>query len=394
MEMKKGIKWIAAGISVLLPGMLTPLEAQSELQTSFTLGGGGEYNIFKSPDQLRDNLTGEYWDQDSLKLSDMMVDVGYDVEFTKEREERYTLSLGSDLWYRHYLNYNDLNQARLNLYGEYARWMGDKARLGILYNLRWSDRVGTSVTGDLLMRSFRYLGNEAMLYLEMLPSDALLMRLETDYEYKVYYDENTLDPLNHGNLEIAYLFNAEPSRLHEFRLELSFLDRRYSGYHALDGSGNYDPAQPLRHFQYYTVQLDYDWKPVRGFRLNPEAEIRRRVDGFEGYYSYFSFGGGLRIRYSWENLYVSLFGDYRRQAYDIREAFTSQADDPALVYGYLDISLDMKYQLAERWEIYLSLESDNRSSNSDLDYLKTRRGYKNYEALIGINYSLPDMKWR
>jgi len=243
------------------------------------------------------------------------------------------------------------------------------------------------------MRSFKYLGNEAMLYLDYLPGENTRMRIFSDYEYKFYYDEMTLDPLDHGNLELNYTLTNSFGRSHELGLELSALDRRYSKYHALDADGRYDRANPLRHFRYYAAELSYNWRPMRGFRVNPEIKAKRRIDMFEDYYSYISYGGGLRVRYMWSDFYISLYGDYNRMAYDIRPAFTSQVDDPMLVYGYFDYSLTFKYELSDQWELALDLESDNRNSNSDLDYFKTRRGYRNYQALLSVRYSLPVMEW-
>lgn len=388
------MRWMGTGIACLLLARLAPALAQSELKTEFNLTGGGEYNIFKSPDVLYNNETDEYWDRDSLLISDMLADVGYDIDFLKEKDNKYAFSLGSDLWYRYYLNYDELSQTRLNAYTDYTRLLGKKIHLGLFYNFRWSDRVGSSVTGDLLMRSFKYLGNEAKLYLDILPSKKLSMRLFSRYQYKIYYDENTFDPLDHANLEFSYSINAEPARKHEVNMELSLLDRYYTHYHALDASGTYDRISPLRHFRYFAAQLDYSWKPMRGFRINPELEVKRRVDMFEGYYSYFSYGGGLRIRYMRNGFYISLYGDYKLLNYDIREAFSSHAVNPMLEYGYFDYSLTMKHKLSRQWEISLRLNSDARSSNSDLEDFRTRRGYNNYEALIGINYALPDMKWK
>ncbi|MEN8202953.1 MAG: hypothetical protein ABFS28_10185 [Bacteroidota bacterium] len=392
--MRKRRNQIQGALILLLLGSITQLAAQSELKTRFELGGGGEYNIFKSPESLYSNVTGEYWGMDSLIISDVMADAAFDLGYSKEKKDKYMLNLGSDLWYRYYMNTDELSQAILRVTGDYTRILSRKFHMGALYTLRWSDRVGTSVTGDLLMRSFKYLGNKGMFYLDFLPSRSLAMRLFSNYQYKIYYDERTLDPLDHGNLEVNYSLNINPVREHEVRLELSFLDRQYSQYHALDADGKYERSNPLRHFRYYEAVLDYNWKPVRGFRINPEMTIKRRFDLFEDYYSYFSYGGGLRLRYMWSKFYVSLYGDYRRVAYDVREAFTSDPDDPLLIYGYLDYSLLFKYDLSNQWELYISASSDHRDSNTDLDTFKTRRGYKNYEALIGITYSLPTMKWK
>ncbi len=367
---------------------------QSELKGDFLLGSGGEYNIFKSPEKLFSNQAGEYWDRDSLIVSDLLIDVEYDIDFAREKKERYVFRTGSDLWYRHYLHHNELSQTRLNLYADYLRALTEKVHLGGSYNFRWSDRVGTSVTGDLLMRSFKYLGNEGMLYLDILPSGNVQMRLFSNYQYKVYYDESTLDPLDHGNLELNYSLNLSLGRKHNLGLELSGIDRHYTSYHALNVDGLYSRDHPLRNFRYYKAELSYDWNPVRGFRISPEIDARRRIDMFEGYYSYLSYGGGLRVRYMWDNFYVSVYGDYSRMSYDIRPAFTSQPEDPMLVYGYFDYRFRIRYDISKYWEIGLEFNSDNRESNSDLDYFKTRRGYHNYEAILGIRYNLPVMTWK
>jgi len=386
-----GTRFTALVITVIA---WTHVAGQSELKADFLLGSGGEYNIFKSPERLYSNTAGEYWDKDSLIISDLLFDMEYDVDFVKEKKDRYVFRTGSDLWYRYYLNHSELNQTRFNLYGDYRRVLARKVHLGLLYNFRWSDRVGTSVTGDLLMRSFKYLGNEGMLYLDILPSGNLNMRLFSNYRYKVYYDESTLDPLDHGNLELNYSLNLAIGRRHDLGLELSGIDRQYTSYHALDADGLYSRDYPLRHFRYYTAELSYDWKPVRGFRVSPEIKARRRIDMFEGYYSYLSYGGGMRIRYLWDKFYISLYGDYSRMTYDIRPAFTTLPDDPMLVYGYFDYRFNMRYKVFPQWEIGLELNSDNRDSNSDLDYFKTRRGYRNYEAILGIRYTLPVMNWK
>ena len=72
--MKRIKNWIGSGISLILMGSMASLMAQSELKTSFNLGGGGEYNIFKSPESLYSNIAGEYWGEDSLTISDMMAE--------------------------------------------------------------------------------------------------------------------------------------------------------------------------------------------------------------------------------------------------------------------------------------------------------------------------------
>ena len=114
---------------------------------------------------------------------------------------------------------------------------------------------------------------------------------------------------------------------------------------------------------------------------------------YQDYYSYVSLGGSMLVRYFKDNFYVSLYGDYNRVEYDVRPAFTSQANDPMLLYGYYDLKFTFRYSLTDHWDVFIILESDNRSSNTDLEYFITRRPYKNHQAMIGLNFALPEMKW-
>lgn len=368
------------------------LAAQSELEVEMGIFGGKEYNIFKSPGILLNRETMEPYPDDSILYSDYMVDVEYDINFS-HRGKRSLVELGSDLWYRKYITYTDLDQNRMDANAIYQYFITDRLSIGGEYEFLWSNRIGTSVTGDLLMRSFKYLGNSGKAFLGLWGSEKLYMELFGEYEYKNYYDERTRDPLDHGNLEINYTLEYYFNNDNDIELELSWTDRNYFLYHSLDLNGDYDPINPLRNFHYYDLQFDYNWSPVTGLRINPGIEITRRIDRFEDYYSYMAYGGSMFLRYFKKNFYVSLYGDYKRIGYDIREAFTSKTNDPALIYGYYDMKLKLRYSISPQWEIHIQLESDNRSSNTDLEYFKTRRSYNNYQAMLGLTYNLPDIKW-
>jgi len=366
---------------------------QSELDVSFNNLAGREYNIFKSPDVLRNVTTGEIFGMDTILVSDYLFDLDYDIEYTKENPGKSLFTAGSDLWYRHYLNYSDIDQTRLNTKISYEHFLGKKVIAGGLYEFRWSDRIGSSVTGDLLMRSFKYIGNTGNVFLSYTPGEKISLDFFSEYGYKIYYIENTRDPLDHGNLIFNTSMEFRPSQKHDIKVELEAKDRNYTHYHALDSNGWYSKANPLRHFRYYEVKLDYDLKPIRGFLISPSVNLRRRIDMYQDYYSYLSLGGNLRIRYMWDKFYISLFGDYSRTEYDKRLAFTSNPSDPQLVYNYLDFVFAFRYEISRSWEISFKIDSDNRDSNSNLEIFKTRRSYNNYTIIAGIIYTLPRIKW-
>jgi hypothetical protein len=377
-------------VSFLIPGM--SLMAQSEFDIDIALSGGMEYNIFKAPDVLLDRTTRLPIDRDSIIYNDLFVDAEYDIEFRRETKSSI-IDIGSDMWYRRYLRQDALNQSRLDAHAAYTRKLTKTLGLGVSYEFDWSNRIGTSVTGDLLMRSFKYIGHKGNTFITWDPSRDLSMAFIGEYDHKDYYEENTRDPLDHGNLDMAYLFSYEFNRKHDFELSANWTNRNYYQYRALDANGDYGAANPLRKFTYYKGSIDYNWRPKRGFRINPQLDYTRRIDQFQQYYSYHAYGGGLRLRYSRDRIYISVFGDYRRVNYDVRQAFTTLANDPLLVYDYIDYQIIFRYEITEQLRFSLNIESDNRDTNTDLEYFKTRRSYNNYQVFAGITYTFPEMKW-
>lgn len=369
------------------------LWAQSELSTEFELFGGNEYNIFKSPDVLLDRETREPLPIDSIIYTDLFIDAGFDIEFVRTHANKSITEIGSDLWYRNYIEFTDLNQARMQLYATHTRMVSEQFSMGSEYQFMWSDRIGTSVTGDLLMRSFKYFGNAGQFFVDFTPSDNSTTTAFIEYEHKNYYDERTTRPLDHGNLELNIETEYEFNRDNDVGIEIYFIDRKYFSYPSLDSAGDFDVTHPLRHFRYYGAEFDYNWTPIRGLMINPGLELRRRIDFYQDYYSYNVLGANLRLRYMTGDFYFSFYGDYKRMQYDIRPAFTTLDDDPMLIYGFFDYQFVARYSISDQWEIELVLESDNRSSNTDLEYFKTRRPYQNRQVSLGITYTLPDMRW-
>ena len=362
--------------------------AQSEFELEFNLQGGSEYNIFKSPDELIDKSSGNALPKDSLIFSDLYYDMGYDVEY-KFRNKKNRIRLGSDFWYRDYLDYTDLSQGRFSAFAIYQKKLSSKIWIGGQYKFRWSNRIGTSVTGDLLMRSFKYYANSGRLFLDYKASKKVEMSALIDYDYKTYYDEQFVDPLDHADLELEYDLNYEFIKDNELNIQLSWRDRNYFEYHSIDSAGKYIDTYPLRNFKYYAAKIDYNWTAVKRLRINPGIKVKRRVDAFQDYFSYWSYGADIRLRYYWSDFYLSLYASYNQMEYDIREAFSSLEQNPKLVYDYYDVKLLFRYDVNDQWRLYIESVLDTRDSNSDLESFKTRRPYQNFTSLIGVQYTLP-----
>lgn len=377
-------------LTIIVP--VGKLLAQTEIESEAGIFAGREHNIFKSPDVLLDRETRDPLPTDSIIYSDLFFDGEFDFDYFKMLKKNQSLNLGADIWYRKYVEFGELDQKRMSAQALYSYGFSEKFNIISGYELRWSDRVGTSVTGDLLMRSFKYLGHSGIINLRHIMHETLEMSLLAEIEYKNYYDERTRDPLDQTNIELTYEMNHQPSDVHEFELELAFNDRNYRFYHALNDEGKYFTTHPFRNFRYYDISFDYDWEPADGLRINPEIEYTRRIDMFQGYYSYKRLGGGLRLRYYFDKYYFYIYADYQRQEYDKRPAFTTETDDPMLVYGFMDFNITIRYSLTDKIDLFIDFESDNRSSNTNLEYFKTRRPYRNNAIWIGAEFELLDIE--
>ena len=74
---------------------------------------GYEYNIFKAPNVLLDNL-GDPIPESELIQSDMFLDYGYNLGFLY-KVKKHTFYVDQGFWGRHYINYQSLNQYGINL---------------------------------------------------------------------------------------------------------------------------------------------------------------------------------------------------------------------------------------------------------------------------------------
>ncbi len=377
---------------VIVFNMVVNLSAQSEIESEAGLFAGREYNIFKSPDVLLDRDTREPLPSDTIVYSDLFLDAEFDFDYAASLKENQSLELGTDVWYRKYVEFGKLDQKRVSGHAVYRYFLSEKFSIAAGYEIKWSDRIGTSVTGNLLMRSFKYFENSGIINMVHNMDETLEMSILAEFEYKNYYDERTADPLDHTNTDIVYELIHTPSGMHEFTFELSFIDRKYRFYHALNEEGRYGTTHPLRNFRYYKAEFDYNWEPLDHLRVNPAVEYTHRTDMYRDYYTYNRLGAGVRLRYYFDKYYFYIYADYKRQEYKKRPAFTTETNDPMLVYGFFDLNMTFRYSVSEKIDLFLKFESDNRGSNTNLEYFKTRRPYRNNVIMIGAEIELIDME--
>ncbi len=376
--------------------------AQTKFNFEIYTNGGGEHNIFRSPERLFDLTAYEYVDKDTLVVSDYFMDFGYEAKFSKEKKYNYNFELGTDFWHRRYFNYSSANQNSMSFNTVFEKSLNKKMLVGIEYDLTWKNKLGTSISGDELTRSFKYIGNTADLFGQFNPNKKAEFILLGSYQNKYYYEDTTDMPLDHVNLEAGFSFDYEINKTNTVSFGFDFTDRKYRHYAATDSLGyrvaEYDKAgnliggYPLRHFNYLDFSFAYELKPIKGLLLGLGFDYIRRKDLFVDYFSYTSFSPDFKARYRNKNWYAYVSVAYKQVNYDKRYAFTFIERSDLLTYKYLNYDIKIKYKAFKPVELFAELSTDNRDTNTQLEHARTRRPYNNYQVLLGVNVELIDYK--
>lgn len=377
-------------IVMLMSVLSTNVIAQTKYKTKLFTYGGYEYNIYNSPEILFDRDIDEYINKDALILSDYFIDLGYDTKFSKKKKGKYIFEIGSKLWNRRYFQYPNVNQTKLGVSSRYERFISRNMIVGMEYGFSWNDKLGTTISGDELLRSVKYIGNTPGIYFKVDNLNNFDLKLGSTYQIKKYYDDNSNTPLDHSNLRMRFDIEYSINKKNKIRLTANFTDRKYKYYTASDSLGSIKSGYPLRHYQYYSIGVNYSLKMFENFSVSPGFNYTKRDDLYNGYYSYTYLSPKLKMKYSDKRLLVYLNAAYKKYNYDVRYAYTIVENSDLLIYNYLKYDFKIQYEILKKVDLFLNIISDNRDSNSELDYAVTRRSYSTYEVLFGVNISLFD----
>lgn len=373
-------------LPVLVSFIAIPSMGQTKFNAEIYSFMGREHNVFKAPDKLFDPESQQYYGKDSLQVSDFFVDAGIDLALRKKKVGSNYFGASADYWNRMYFQYQEANQFSLSADFFYEHDLGKNIVFGAAYKISLNDKIGTSITGDELLRSYKFLGNYGDLYLIFSPGDRWEILAAGSYTFKNYVADTTETPLDHTNLDAELSISFEMNKKHGITLDLGFTDRNYLMYPASDSLGQIITEHPLRHYRYHDLSFAYKYKPVRGLLISPAFKLARRNDMYQDYYSYFSYKAGIKLRYMKKKFYAYLKTSFRNVIYDRRYAFTYLESTQLLSYKYLDYNFKVKYKIIPAMELFLNFKSDNRNSNTELEHARTRRPYNNYEMLVGITF--------
>lgn len=383
--------------SIILIGSILSLpvfsQTKKKIEADAYIYGGREFNIFQSPAKLYDLDQDVYVDEDSLIISDNFVDVGYDFKFRAKKKKKYVFEFNNDFWHRSYFEHSSVNQSSFKSNLSYERVLSKKISFVGDYRLNWHNKIGTSVSGEELLRSFKYLGNLGQAGIVYKPIKEGTIEFGATYNYKHYYDDTTSTPLHHNNLAFDLELEYEFSKKHAVGFGFQTNNRHYKEYFAADSNGSISPENPLRQYKYFQFEAMYKFYPVRGFLIEPKFKLSNRKDMYQDYYSYDSYSIGIKARYMNKKFYAYFNGEYRQVNYVEREAYTQDIDDPSLTYDYFKFNARVKYKVVDFMEVFVNLQSDNRDSNTELEHARTRRPYNNYEIRGGLTFKILDRKY-
>ena len=375
-------------------------KSQNSFDLEFYSYSGREHNIFKAPDVLFSLDENMYFNKDSFIVNSFFGELGYDTRFRSKEKNKYSFEAGSELWTRRYLSFSRANQLQWDAYLSFTKNIGGKIILESEYSFAYKDKLGSSISGDELLRSFKYRSHEGIVGV-LLDFSKMKSNPQLSYGYNNYFSDTTQMPLTHVNLGFDFENEYKLNNKNIIQLDFDLKQRNYLKYPASDSLGvTLNPqtlpgdmntqATQLRKYRYSTIEAKYEFRPVRGVMVASGLSLFKRKDLYQGYYSYDGYSPELSLRYSRKKWYVYFYSDYRSVQYQKRLAFTYGNSADPLKYQYLDFKLKAKYQLTKYLEFYGNFLVDNRRSNTELDYKITRRPYRNYEFLFGLNYMIFD----
>lgn len=354
--------------------------------------GGYEDNLFKSPERLFNSEKNDYYNTDEIIVSENYLNVSYDVSYNRPLGKKTDLKLRHKNWYRAYFTHSQMNQSKIDLSALMKYKSGEKSIIETTYNAKHKNSIGTSVFGDELSRSFIYFHNEGNLAYLYDFSDSSKCRFEYSLLHKNYYKDTSISSLNSLSHKASVVWKRILNKGNRYKLHASYSLRSYGNYQAVDANGNADDSFPMRKFSYLKAGIESNTTFLKLFRFVPSAKVAQRIDAFQGYYNYFQYETGIRIRYIPEKIYITGSVKFKSTKYSNKTAPSYKEIDPQLQYSYLAYDFKFKYYVGTYLECVFDFSSDSRMTNTEREDITTRRPYNYYSAMLGVSYKFQSPK--
>jgi hypothetical protein len=351
---------------------------------------GVENNVFKSPSALQQG--GTILRRDSLIKQDAIYQFGGAVALERSLGQRHELALDLDATRQRYGTFPNQNERSHDVELDYAYDAPGRLTFSTTLDRRWRRSVGTNVLGDELNRLFSYRHWEVTPELAWDVSEVASLSLDYRRRWRTYDTQDDLLPLSYDGDRvrlISWLRFRDAARPQWVYLRASVRSKQYREYLARDLDGRQDEAYPTNTLRYASLRAKYNLDVTDEVAWQAGVLLRRRVDTFKGYYNYRYARLGTGVVWQiFPSATIEADAKWRHYVYDEKSA---SAPDEPLRYNYVDVDLEVAYEVRPYLDVIAAMETDQRFSNVGNVARRTRRSYTMYTVAAGLRLDVAQL---
>lgn len=378
--------------------VLFALQANAQVRNSYQVNVGSyvgnEENIFKGPDFLYDKKTEEYLDMDTVLVSDQFTRFEYDASYKHVVLKKHEYGIRALGWMQKYFSNKRLDQSTYSFEGFYTKRLSKKFKVGTDVDFGVSDRIGTNVRGEELIRSLEYRDLRSNTFLRYWRNKKLVMVLNYELHNKDFHKDTSSTPFDYIQHRLDYsidrTFYKGKKRKAMFGAEIAVADRQYLKYLAADSNGRKQADAPTRVLKYLEFGTYFDYTISKKFSAEINFKQFNRRDMHVGFFSYNRSRIGAKLRFKHKGFFVTYGPTYNYIQFAVKTAHMFEDDADPLVYNKIVHGLKVRYRVNDRLNIRAALNVESRQSNTEMDDRITRRGYNHNSVQIGLTYDLID----
>lgn len=363
-------------------------------QTSYDLklsyDRGYEYNLYHSPETYID-ANDDFFPSSRMIVDDVFNNYRWRLGAKHKFDKKNQLRLEYKGWLRRYNTYENANQSS-HMLKSYFRHTFSKNVWGTLYaRYQRDDRIGTNVLGDELILDFAFHQYYVRSYVNIRTSKKNRLNLEASYRYRDFDPVEVRRSFSYGETRLRiknyYKFSLGSVK-NRLEASVEWKDRPYFERLSRTSEGVKTSSNPLRHDRYFEIEVSNRIRPLKGLTVEPELEFDRRIDRFNGYFSYHQLSESLEIEYKRKKWEVMVQGVLNQRNYLVRLAPNGEPDDPRLKYTFLRFRLEAGYHLVPGLTLAARIKHVNRDTNVMAETVRTRRPYNYSEVSAGLYFDL------
>lgn len=391
-------------IILLITSLFFCLNTSAQTKKKYTLNldqnNGYEYNLLNSPFQLFNNDNGQYFDINSVRKSSISNIFKTDLKYSKRKSKKHQIDFNLNAWYQNYSQYAELNQTNIKSSFSYKRIASKKKHFGFSIKAYYSDEIMTTLMGsevvnelrspDYLKRSLNHLNHEGKLfYIRKFKRNTFTIS-QTHHGRNYFQDTSTTNRLSFDDNISSGNFIIRTKKSRKLFLNLSFTDRVYHNYLALDSNGSRNTSTFKRHYHFYSLGMKLEQAIGKRVSITPNLKYRRLKDLYEDFFSKTDLEFSLQLKIKSKRLNIRCKGAYKSVEFDQKFAPSFSNNSNLLRYDYLNQSSTITYLMSNRLKIKGHFSYEYRLTNAEIHSWTTRRSYDNYQVSLGLQYKVID----